>query len=62
MNVETTLENAIEQAKSCADQSMLPQTVYRSQESVGWWHTSTGANILLTSELFVTILPNRFFH
>jgi hypothetical protein len=44
-----------------ADKFCLPMTVYRSENSYGWAYTNPLAPFLKKSEVFVTILPARFF-
>lgn len=44
-----------------ADKFMLPMTVYRTSETYGWAYTNPVAPVLRKAEVFVTILPARFF-
>lgn len=45
-----------------ADECGVPQTVFRNPQVAGWWHTNPFASILINSEIFITILPSRYFH
>ena len=58
---ETPLLAARLAASRAADSTGLPQTVYRGEHSCGWWHTNSLARLLHNAEVFVTILPRRFF-
>lgn len=44
-----------------ADRFMLPMTVYRTADTHGWAYTNALASVLRKAEVFVTILPARFF-
>lgn len=44
-----------------ADKFCLPMTVYRNETSYGWTYTNPLAPLLRKAEVFVTILPARFF-
>ena len=44
-----------------ADKFCLPMTVYRNETSYGWTYTNSLAPLLRKAEVFVTILPARFF-
>lgn len=44
-----------------ADKFCLPMTVYRNESSYGWAYTNPLAPFLKKAEVFVTILPARFF-
>ena len=59
---ETGLLVAKLHAAHSADEFMLPQTIYRSPDSSGWWHTNSLAPLLAKAEVFATILPARYFH
>lgn len=56
-----SLETAIDLATKAADDYTLPQTVYRNADTCGWANTNFLAPVLDRSELFVTILPARYF-
>lgn len=56
------LESAIESAIHTADKLWLPQTVYRNQETCGWYHTNSSATVLGRSEVHATFLPKCYFH
>jgi hypothetical protein len=58
--MDTTLEEAQAAAARFADESCLPQTVYLLKDS-GWWHTNPLASLLVSAEVFVTVLPLRYF-
>ena len=60
--METSVHEAISHAEGIANSSMLPQTVYRNEDSGGWWHTNALAPLLAKAELNVTILPVRYFN
>lgn len=59
--MDTTIEQAQYAAEGMANASGLPQTVYRNANSGGWWHTNALAPVLARSEMFTTVLPDRFF-
>lgn len=59
--MDTTLEEAQAAAAKFSDESGLPQTVYRSKNSGGWWHTNPLASLLASAEVLVTVLPLRYF-
>ena len=58
---DTTIKEAEASARRMADKAMLPQTIYRDSDSSGWWHTNPLSPRLEKSEVFVTVLPARFF-
>ncbi len=58
---DVRLEEAIQMARRSADETGLPQTVYRDGDSGGWSHTNAFANRLATADLAVTALPMRYF-
>ena len=62
-NTDTSKHEAIEHAHATANESMLPQTVYRDRDSGGWWHINFAARRLEQRgcELLVTVLPRRYF-
>jgi hypothetical protein len=53
--------DAVEHAGRSADSSGLPQTVFTSASSGGWWHTNTFAACLQRAQMTVTVLPVRYF-
>ena len=57
------LESAIACAKSAADQFGLPQTVFLSPDTNGWWHTHSLARILSAPStlVHVTMMPARYW-
>lgn len=59
--LDTSLLAAKLYAKRGADTSSLPQTIFRTPETSGWWHTHCHARVLDKAEVFVTILPARYF-
>jgi len=48
-------------AMRAADRSALPQTVFRNMNTAGWSHTHASSRALQESDLFVTVLPIRYF-
>lgn len=54
---------AVHQARKFADESGMPQTVYRDSESGGWWHTNPFALRLSGPGCLraLTVLPARYF-
>ena len=48
-------------AMRAADEHGLPMTVYRTAETHGWAYTNPISRVLHKAEMFVTILPARFF-
>jgi hypothetical protein len=48
-------------AMRAADEHCLPMTVYRNADTHGWTFTNPIARVLHKAEVFVTILPARFF-
>lgn len=61
MSIETTQEHAMRAALQTADKTGISQTVFRNADTCGWWYTHPFATVLGRSELFVTILPERWF-
>lgn len=59
--LDTSLLAAKLHAERSADEFVMPQTIFRSLDSSGWWHTNPFASVLRNSEIFVTILPERYF-
>lgn len=59
--LDTSLLAAKLYAKRGADASSLPQTIFRTPETAGWWHTHCHARVLEKAEVFATILPARYF-
>lgn len=59
---ETKVGEAIVCAEQAANESMLPQTVFRDAESGGWWHTHAMALRLAKAECIRTVLPVRYFN
>ncbi len=55
------LDSAIVAATLCADQCQLPQTVFKTADTCGWWHTNPYAKCLEKAEKFVSVLPARYF-
>lgn len=60
-SIDTSLLAAKLYAKRRADASSLPQTIFRTPDTAGWWHTHYHARLLAKAEVFVTILPARYF-
>lgn len=48
-------------AMRAADEHGFPMTVYRTEETHGWAYTNPMSRVLNKAEVFVTILPARFF-
>lgn len=48
-------------AAASANESMLPQTIFRTPNASGWWHTNCFSRLLNKAEVFATILPARYF-
>ena len=59
--LDTSLLAAKLYAKRSADESSMPQTIFRTVDTSGWWHTHAFARVLEKAEVFATILPARFF-
>jgi hypothetical protein len=59
--LDTSLLAAKLYAMRGADTSWLPQTIFRTPETAGWWHTHCHARVLEKAEVFATILPARYF-
>jgi len=57
----TSLPSAVSLAARAADQSELPQTVFRNKDSMGWANTNALSTLLDRSETRLTVLPKRFF-
>lgn len=53
---------AVAHAAQKANDFGLPQTVYRTEETSGWANTNPLSNNLRNAEVFVTMLPDRFFN
>jgi hypothetical protein len=60
-SIDTSLLAAKLYAKRGADSSSLPQTIFRTADTAGWWHTHCHARVLEKAEVFATILPARYF-
>ena len=58
---DTKIDEAERHAREVADQCGLPQTLYRNSDSSGWWHTNALATLLGKAEIFMTVLPTRYF-
>lgn len=59
--METTKLEAEQAASRMANMSGLPQTVYRNENSGGWWHINSLAPILGRADVYITVLPINFF-
>lgn len=59
--IDTSLLAAKLHAVRSADETMLPQTIFRTPDTSGWWHTHCHARVLTKAEVFATILPARYF-
>lgn len=59
--IDTTLLVAKLHAVRSADETSLPQTIFRTKDTAGWWHTNCHARLLAKAEVFATILPRRYF-
>lgn len=57
------IESAITCAREAADKFGLPQTVFLSPDTNGWWHTHSLARILSmpTTVVHVTMMPARYW-
>lgn len=60
-STDTSLASATVHAETMADDTGLPQTVYRNENSGGWWHTNSLADLLRNADVFMTALPKRYF-
>lgn len=60
--LDTSLLAAKLHAKRSADESRVPQTIFRTPHTDGWWHTHSFARLLEKAEVFATILPACYFH
>lgn len=58
---DTKKTEAISHAEREADRSMIPQTIFRNEDSAGWWHTNPFASLLKRSEVYMSVLPSRYF-
>ena len=59
--LDTSVLAAKLHAARSSDESMLPQTIFRTPDTAGWWHTNCHSRLLNKAEVFVTILPTRYF-
>ena len=59
--IDTSLLAAKLHAVRSADETMLPQTIFRTPDTSGWWHTNCHARVLAKAEVVATILPARYF-
>lgn len=59
--IDTSLLAAKLYAARSADETMLPQTIFRTPDTSGWWHTHCHARVLGKAEVFATVLPARYF-
>ena len=57
------LESAIDCASRAADQYGLPQTVFLSTDTNGWWHTHSLARVLAQpgTVVHVTMMPANYW-
>lgn len=53
--------SALGRASVSANYSGVPQTIFRNKNTCGWTNTHSLAKVLDTSEVFATMLPDRFF-
>lgn len=59
--MDTTQTEAISHAQYAADKYCLPQTIFRNEDTRGWWHTNPFASVLGSADVYMTVLPERFF-
>ena len=59
--LDTRIEPACDRAAAKASEYMLPQTVYRNADSAGWSSTNPFSGLLHKAEVWVTMLPARYF-
>lgn len=59
--LDTSVLAAKLHAARTANESMLPQTIFRTPDTAGWWHTHCHSRLLSRAEVFATILPTRYF-
>jgi len=59
--LDTSVLAAKLRAAISANESMLPQTIFRTADTAGWWHTNCFSRLLGKAEVFATILPSRYF-
>ena len=59
--LDTSVLAAKLHAVRSADAFSMPQTIFRTRDTAGWWHTHSYARVLANAELFATILPARYF-
>ena len=59
--IDTTLLAAKLHVVRSADETSLPQTIFRTVDTAGWWHTNCHSRLLAKAEVFATILPRRYF-
>lgn len=57
------LESATDCASRAADQYGLPQTVFITADTNGWWHTNAFATVLSKpgTSVHVTMMPSRYW-
>jgi hypothetical protein len=58
--LDTSVLAAKLHAARSANESMLPQTIFRTPHTAGWWHTNCYSRVLDNAEVFATILPTRY--
>lgn len=61
MNTETTQDEAVAAAKRASDEYALPQTVFKNEDTCGWWHTNPLSTALKGAQVVMTVLPSRYF-
>ena len=59
--LDTRIDHACDRAAVNANAFMLPQTVYRNADSAGWASTNPFSGLLHKAEVWVTMLPARYF-
>ena len=64
LTLETTIDEAIEKATREAEVSKLPMTIYKGENSNGFWFTNAFSLILKQDgcELFLSIVPQCWFY
>ena len=58
---EMTKDHALANVRRMADQSSLPQTVFRKLGKYAWWHAHPLCRLHETVELQLRLLPANYF-
>lgn len=61
-HVEISVLAAKLYALEAANKAGIPKTIFRTENTSGWWHINPDSKLLSKAEVLVTILPAQYFH